>query len=186
MFTHFYSDPHFGHANIIDYCKRPFAHVHDMNEELIARYNQRVGISDHVLWCGDVAFMKPEQTEAILKRLQGRRSLVLGNHDKRPIAFYEGCGFEKVNKRECVFALGGFRVKACHFPPNDRRYPELSPKLRDDEFLVHGHTHDARKVNGRCVHVGVDAWDYGPADADSVVRIMQEAGDEQLPIGTRT
>lgn len=32
----FKSDTHFNHANIIDFCKRPFGSVEEMNEALIA------------------------------------------------------------------------------------------------------------------------------------------------------
>lgn len=31
MTTHFYSDPHFGHHNIIEFCKRPFTSTAEMN-----------------------------------------------------------------------------------------------------------------------------------------------------------
>jgi calcineurin-like phosphoesterase family protein len=48
VITHFYSDPHFGHTNIIKYCDRPFASVDEMNEELVARYNASVGPDDFV------------------------------------------------------------------------------------------------------------------------------------------
>lgn len=39
MATFFVLDTHLGHANIIRYCKRPFADVLAMDEALIANWN---------------------------------------------------------------------------------------------------------------------------------------------------
>ena len=53
METFFTSDHHFGHRRIIDYCGRPYAHVDEMDEALIANWNARVGHSDVVYHLGD-------------------------------------------------------------------------------------------------------------------------------------
>ena len=42
MKTFFTSDTHFYHSNIIKYCNRPFADAQDMNETLIANWNNVV------------------------------------------------------------------------------------------------------------------------------------------------
>ena len=44
----FTSDHHFGHANIIKFCNRPFKDVQEMNETLIERWNKKVKPKDHV------------------------------------------------------------------------------------------------------------------------------------------
>ena len=40
----FTADQHFGHQNILVFCKRPFASMDEMREELIARNNANGGL----------------------------------------------------------------------------------------------------------------------------------------------
>ena len=42
------SDHHFGHANIIGYCARPFSDVDAMNKAMVDRWNDVVGDGDEV------------------------------------------------------------------------------------------------------------------------------------------
>ena len=44
----FTSDLHFGHTNVITFDKRPFSTVEEMDEELIKRWNKKVGKGDLV------------------------------------------------------------------------------------------------------------------------------------------
>ena len=69
----FYSDPHFGHENIISFSDRPFKDVEDMTEGLIERYNAMVGPNHLVLWCGDAQMQLPDPSKMkdILDRLNG-------------------------------------------------------------------------------------------------------------------
>lgn len=49
----FTSDTHFGHANIIKYCNRPYKDTEEMNADLIKRWNSTVGKDDLVWHLGD-------------------------------------------------------------------------------------------------------------------------------------
>ena len=51
--VYFTSDTHFYHSNIIDFCKRPFKNVEDMNETLIENWNRIVSQDDNVFHLGD-------------------------------------------------------------------------------------------------------------------------------------
>ena len=56
MNTWITADCHFGHANIIKYCKRPFKDLEEMNAILIKNWNERVSPGDIVIVLGDFAW----------------------------------------------------------------------------------------------------------------------------------
>ncbi|MGN1345353.1 MAG: metallophosphoesterase, partial [Eubacteriales bacterium] len=74
------ADTHFGHANILRLCGRPFASVEEMNEKLIERWNEKVQPADTVYILGDM-FFRTTEVESILERLRGKKHLIVGNHD---------------------------------------------------------------------------------------------------------
>ncbi len=181
-FDAFYSDPHFGHANIIRYAERPFADVREMDAELIRRYNAVVAPDQCVLWVGDCFFHGRARAGEIMSQLNGRKVLVRGNHDSSVSAMLS-LGFELVVE-ELVTQIQGVRVRASHYPhtADVARDEAREAKLRDrrppkvpGEVLVHGHTHGRERVRPGLVHVGVDAWDYRPARYKEVSRLVREA-----------
>ena len=78
----FTSDLHFGHGNIIKYCRRSFDSVDAMNDALIENWNARVQHDDMVYVLGDMFFCDASAARGIMHRLHGTKRLVLGNHDK--------------------------------------------------------------------------------------------------------
>ncbi len=76
----FTSDTHFGHANIIKYCNRPFESVNQMDEVLINNWNSVVRPDDEVYHLGDFSFADPKK---YVYRLNGKIHLIKGNHDYR-------------------------------------------------------------------------------------------------------
>jgi calcineurin-like phosphoesterase family protein len=184
MITHFFSDPHWGHSNIIRYCNRPFEDVREMNRELIRRYNDTVGPQDTVLWCGDSFFKgSPDWCRGILAGLNGNKILVKGNHDRSHGAMAE-LGFALVLD-ECILHIAGRTCRVSHYPYGDLeggrpvdavrkdKFKALRPKRVKGEVLIHGHTHDKRKRQGNAIHVGVDAWDYRPATMAEVEALIE-------------
>jgi calcineurin-like phosphoesterase family protein len=190
MSLFFYSDPHFGHKNVIKYCNRPFSSVEEMDQELIKRYNTIVGPYDHVVWVGDCFFHKKKKAcKEILDQLNGTKSLIRGNHDLHPQQMIK-MGFSSVQEVSWI-KLGNHTVQLCHYPfkPWDfknlnlswfnqwfiqryeLRFRNLRPK-NNGQFLIHGHTHDKRKFRKNQIHVGVDAWAYAPVSAEEIIEYM--------------
>lgn len=81
--TFFTSDTHFGHANIIRFCSRPFQNVEEMNEVLIENWNKVVSKDDTVFHLGDFAFGGSSVWNSIIPRLNGHINLIIGNHDRK-------------------------------------------------------------------------------------------------------
>ena len=86
--TWFISDTHFGHKNILEYEReaRPFSSIEEMHEVMIENWNRVVGSQDIVYHLGDFAFGR--HNIQIAERLNGKKRLVMGNHDTYPTADY--------------------------------------------------------------------------------------------------
>lgn len=81
----FTSDTHFGHKNIIEFCKRPYSSTEEMDQKLIDNWNAVVGPTDDVYHLGDFCFHGPQRWWELIGALHGRIHLILGNHDLKYI-----------------------------------------------------------------------------------------------------
>lgn len=196
--TWFSSDHHFGHDRIIELCGRPFRDVGHMNEEMIARHNELVAPDDDVWFLGDVALGRLVESLPLVRRMNGRKMLVAGNHDRcwsghrkvRPhdVAVYFDAGFLALfltpgdvdpPPREVVLGVPGWPdpVSFSHLPHSgdshgEDRYIRHRPVRHDDLWRVCGHVHEKWTVHDRQVNVGVDRWDFRPVHSSQLVSIM--------------
>lgn len=138
--TWFTSDSHFNHKNILEYEKekRPFKTIEEMNEVLIDNWNSVVLPRDRVYHLGDFCLSK--HSIELAARLNGRKRLILGNHDTHNIALYSPY-FEKIygvaQWHNCILT---------HIPI----HPD---SLGSRYFLnLHGHTH-SKKVQRKIDHL---------------------------------
>ena len=83
--TYIISDTHFGHANSLTFLRgdetklRDFSSVTEMDECMIHRWNSVVRPEDKVVHLGDVVINK--RCLNILSLLNGKKKLIMGNHD---------------------------------------------------------------------------------------------------------
>lgn len=94
MKTFFIADTHFADGAILRYENRPFASVREMDETMIARWNDAVGRDDVVYVLGD--FGADGSESRTLSLLHGVKYLVKGNHDRKSNAEYRAFGFAEV------------------------------------------------------------------------------------------
>jgi calcineurin-like phosphoesterase family protein len=155
------SDQHFGHANIIRHCNRPFSDVYHMNEEIIQNYCSVVGPDDVVYHLGDFTLNNPNK---YLDRLPGKLILITGNHDKKPVrrhprweAVYDYLEINHNKKKIVLF-----------------HYPIESWRSRWRESIhFHGHSHGrSMKVSGR-FDVGVDCHQFMPVKMDKAIQMVE-------------
>ena len=113
----FTADTHFGHANVIKHCNRPYATLDEMNEALIANWNARVHKNDHVYIAGDLAWRgNVNYAISIVSRLKGLKHLAIGNHDKD---FLKKAEYRNlfVEIDQILFAgLDQGKTIICHYP----------------------------------------------------------------------
>lgn len=200
MACHHSSDLHLDHHNIMQYCPgRPGSSPREMSEILIANWNRKVAPDDTVYVHGDVAMGKIADSLPLVGRLNGRKILIAGNHDRcwsghgrkaRGWADkYLDAGFEMIVEHAWI-RLDGHDVMLTHFPfegdsHEEDRYVEFRP--RDlGQWLLHGHVHDKWKVNGRQINVGCDVWGYAPVSQAEIAALMRAAEAEAaaLPGGS--
>jgi calcineurin-like phosphoesterase family protein len=78
------SDTHFGHKNIMKYCNRPFDSVDYMDRVIASNWNRAVSPEDEIFHLGDVGcWYGTQEWLSILPKLNGKKYLVPGNHDKK-------------------------------------------------------------------------------------------------------
>ena len=111
----FTSDTHFGHTNIIKYCKRPFKNVEEHDEELIRRWNEKVPKDGIVFHLGDVAFGDRSYVDNILMRLNGLIYLIIGNHDWRRIVSDHSWKFTNMTQ-QINMKIGKRHIILNHYP----------------------------------------------------------------------
>ena len=88
----FASDHHFSHALLAN--ARGFKSVEEMDELMVERHNKTVRPQDHIYFLGDVA-MRREKIE-IVRRMNGHKRLIFGNHDIFDYGVYVKVGFKKL------------------------------------------------------------------------------------------
>lgn len=167
MKTFITSDLHFGHKNIMKFCPQNRGHFTDtdqMREEMIRMWNERVSEGDLVYILGDVAFLSAADAVKIMRRLNGRKILVEGNHDRKLLndLVFRSC-FEEVHKYLWI-TYNGVQVVMCHFP-----FLEWDQMHRGSlHFFGHLHGGKTGQEKYRCKDVGYDA-------TGQVVMLMEDA-----------
>ena len=196
------SDIHFGHASCINYCSRPFKDVNEFKEKFISDWNKLVKPEDLCIFVGDIFFYhSKDQMRETLSRMNGdRKILVKGNHDREHRDMMNS-GFV-LSVDEMTMRIAGENVYFSHYPfkmreilfrwvkfkkrvfntlrwlgfnapyINFEKYHERRPVDRG-QFLIHGHTHSKHKINGKAIHVGIDAWQYKPVNIQEIIKLME-------------
>ena len=170
----FTSDTHYNHARIREF--EPEARPHEtlqwMNEDLIAKYNSKVGQHDVCYHLGDVALGPKTEIPGIVKRLNGYKILILGNHDKSR-GFMLDAGFDEVH-RELTIKLNDLSIYLRHIPKVDHGH----------DLMLNGHVHSSwvRNEQYKMENVGVDVCNLFPMSLEELLARRQKIGKLHRPI----
>jgi calcineurin-like phosphoesterase family protein len=165
----FHSDPHYGHAKLMDKGARPFTAVKEMNLALIENHNALVNPSDISVCLGDFA-LDPKLVPIFAPLLHGHRWLILGNHDIEDTSFYLQY-FERV-----MMGHEWAGLWFSHIP--------IAPWSMRWKANVHGHVHLAQPlfyskadptVDGfskgqRYINISVERTNYRPVTLEQIVK----------------
>ncbi len=185
------SDTHFGHAGVCRFMRndgvtklRPWDSAEEMDEFMVERWNERVRPNDKVYHLGDVVINR--KALGIMRRLNGDKVLIRGNHDI----------FRDTDYREHFRELRAYHVMngmiLSHIPIH-------SESLGRFGVNIHGHTHANRVMlpgfNGKITDivdvryhcVCVEQTDFSPILFEDVIkRITAEGGEIGFKNGNGT
>lgn len=111
----FTSDTHFGHTNIMKFCKRPFDSVEEMDNALINNWNKVVKKNDIVFHLGDFGFCNSTRLHEIIEQLNGHVYLITGNHDRKMLKANHDSLFEYIAP-EMYINVNGQKIYLNHKP----------------------------------------------------------------------
>jgi calcineurin-like phosphoesterase family protein len=178
----FTADEHHGHGNIIKFCKRPFAHIDESIDNIIANHNAKVPKGARTYHLGDMFWRTLPLKKAldIINALNGQHYFVWGNHDElmeeQPLlrenfVWCKDIGYLEYMKQKIVL---------CHYAMYTFRGSHRGA------WQLYGHTHAALNDYGvLSLDVGVDAWDYAPVSYEEIAlnmarKIQMGHGDPML------
>ena len=139
------SDTHFGHNGVCHFMRsdgetklRPWDTAAEMDEEMVRRWNDRVRPNDKVYHLGDVVINR--KALGIMRRLNGDKVLIRGNHD----IFRDDEYREHFRELRAYHVLNGMILS--HIPLHEASLGRFGVN-------IHGHLHSNRVVKPR----GIDA-----------------------------
>lgn len=188
MSLYLLSDTHFDHANIIEYCTRPFNSAEEMNATLIENWNQRVTYEDTVLFGGDIAMARSEVAIEYANKLQGQLVLLDGNHDDidasvAPFPIMKSYYFDYVyNDTHYEFYYTHWPDKEASNREDERNAPYwASPPKWFDGWVLHGHVHNNDLENfpfvnptDKFINLGVELLEYTPIKLEELLAIVEQ------------
>jgi calcineurin-like phosphoesterase family protein len=159
MSEFFIGDTHFGHSKILDFepSRRQLGNnIEAHDEELIRRWNSVVSPKDTVWHLGDVAFPRPVLKE-VIPRLNGKKNLVMGNHDLHGAKRYLEAGFSEL--------YGVVKLKTGEVLSHVPLHPESAERWG---WNIHGHLHSAPLDNFNYICVSAEMINFTPISYDKI------------------
>lgn len=173
MTIFFTADPHFGHANIIKYCNRPFESAAEMDAAILSRLNAVVREQDTLFLLGD--FSMGVRESRALDAARGYRDRIVcrdvrfvwGNHDPQGSDEFAEL-FSRADHLADV-KIAGQRLTLCHYAMRAWN------KSHHGSYQLYGHTHGALAEEPGVLNfdVGVDCWNFYPISLDQVCEVME-------------
>ena len=152
------SDTHFGHAGVCRFLRedgvtklRPWDNPDEMDEEMVKRWNETVRPNDKVYHLGDVVINR--KALGIMRRLNGDKVLIRGNHD----IFRDDEYRQHFRELRAYHVMNGMILS--HIP----LHPE---NLGRFGVNIHGHLHTNRVMKAKGINYPTGEIIYSETDID--------------------
>ena len=173
------SDTHFGHAGVCHFTHgdtgvkiRPWTDPDEMDEAMVKLWNERVRPNDKVFHLGDVVMKR--KSLGIMRRLNGDKVLIRGNHD----IFKDDEYREHFRELRAYHVLNGMILS--HIPI----HPDSLGRFGVN---IHGHLHtnrvmyrdmfsDQLEIDPRYHCVCVEQTDFAPILFEDVIKRIETEG----------
>lgn len=171
--TFFTADLHLYHSNMINYADRPFKDINEMHSYITKSFNSILTADSDLYIIGDVTLLSSEfcgRVRKALSAINGRKHLVIGNHDTWKVRNYLENGITTVHSAGS-FRYDGIRFFMMHDPA------EYLAIENGTNVLLCGHIHTLFKhlfPKKRIINVGVDMWEYKPVSIEQIMSIVKE------------
>ena len=143
--TLYIADCHFYHSRLnTQMDQRGFPSVEEMNDHMIQQWNAKVTKNDTVYILGDLSLAGGSQTSAILNCLNGKKHLIVGNHDKRFIGdkYFEDNLLRSVEPYAEIHDKGRMVILS-HYPVFCYKGQYKKDQLgRPLTYMLYGHVHN--------------------------------------------
>lgn len=159
------SDTHFGHRRLVDW-GRP----ENFNEKIVENWNAVVGKKDIVLHLGDLTMVNFEETENYTIRLNGKKYLILGNHDDRSETWYKKLGFTIIPNSYYSYSNKYGEWKYVLFTHVPTELPETWLNIHGH---LHNNSHREHPLAKNHIDIGVDAFNFTPVRLYKILNLWE-------------
>ncbi|MEN3142342.1 hypothetical protein ABDF71_10030 [Ochrobactrum sp. WV_118_8] len=151
------ADTHFGHEAIIGLCNRPFNSIREMDDYMVDAWNSAVRPTDIIYHLGDFCFGSAAYAKHIFRRLNGRKILILGNHDVdrngNALQHLLDLSWDQEPTHALVTSDSGERIFLSHYAHR------VWPSSNRGSVHFYGHSHGKLDAVGMSRDVGCDLPD---------------------------
>ena len=171
------SDLHFGHENILKFENRDkkmnISTIKEHDQKLINNWNKVVAKKDLVIIIGDFSFYKGPETNEVLRKLNGDKVLIEGNHD---MIYLKDKRFDKTLYK-AIYIYKEVKYKNNHLVLMHYPIQQFIKCDKGDNAYLHlfGHIHsNPFNIPIKSFNVGTDVNNYTPVLLEKAIEKAKE------------